>query len=62
MPLLQLIKMVLWGFFGVRKRAALEHDAVTAKPAQVIAVAILMAAAIVFGLLAVVKTAISSLA
>lgn len=58
MKLMQLVKMVLWSFFGVRKRAALEADAATAKPAQVAIVAIIMVALIVVTLRAVVKLAV----
>lgn len=58
MKLFQLIRMVLWSFFGIRKRAGLEADVKTAHPAQVIAVAVVMVAVFIGILLTVVRTAI----
>lgn len=58
MKLLQLIRMVLWGFFGVRKRAGLESDAETANPVHVIIAGILATAAFIGILIAAVKTAL----
>lgn len=60
MKLFQLVRMVLWGFFGVRKRAGLESDLGTLHPVQVIAVALVLAAAFVVSLLLIVKAAISA--
>ncbi len=51
---LQVAKAVFWSFFGIRKRAAHEHDAVTLKPAQVIIAGILGAVILVLSLLALV--------
>lgn len=59
--LLQLIRMVLWSFFGVRKRAGLEEDVKSAHPAQVIGVAIVLTGAFIGVLLTLVRTAIASL-
>jgi len=52
--LLQVAKAVFWSFFGIRKRAAHEHDAVTLKPAQVIIAGILGALILVLSLVALV--------
>jgi Protein of unknown function (DUF2970) len=51
----QIIGAVLWSFFGVRKGAAMQRDAVTIKPHQVIIVGILLAAVLVVVLLIVVR-------
>jgi len=52
--------MVLWSFFGIRKRAGLEADVKAAHPAQVIAVAIAMVTVFIGILLVLVQTAIHS--
>lgn len=54
---LQLLKMVLWSFFGVRKRSGLEADA-KANPAHVILVGILATMVFIGILIAAVKTAL----
>lgn len=51
---LQVAKAVFWSFFGVRKRAAHEHDAVTIRPVQVIVAGIVGALILIFALLALV--------
>jgi len=51
---LQVAKTVFWSFFGIRKRAAHEHDAVTLKPAQVIVAGIVGALILILSLLALV--------
>ena len=61
MKLLQLIRMVLWSFFGIRKRAGLEADIKSAHPAQVAGAAIAMVAVFIGLLLTAVKFAIHSL-
>ena len=61
MKLLHLIRMVLWSFFGVRKRAGLEADVKSAHPAQVIGIAIVMVAIFIGILLTVAKIAIHNL-
>jgi hypothetical protein len=61
MKLLQIIKMVLWSFFGVRKRSGMEAD-IKANPGQVIFVAILAAIAFIGILFAAVFTALHVLA
>jgi hypothetical protein len=61
MKLLQLIKTVLWGFFGVRKRAGLEVDA-KADPSHIILAGIVAAVAFIGVLIAAVKTALRVLA
>lgn len=57
MKTLRLIKTVLWGFFGVRRRSGMEAD-IKAHPAQLILVGILGAAAFIGILIAGVKTAL----
>lgn len=57
MKLLQLTRTVLWGFFGVRKRAGLEADA-KADPAHIILIGVIAAVAFVGILIAAVKTAL----
>ncbi|MBV8634383.1 MAG: DUF2970 domain-containing protein [Burkholderiaceae bacterium] len=58
MNLLQMIRMVLWSFFGIRKRAGLESDIKSAHPLQILAVALALVAVFIGILLTVVKTAI----
>jgi hypothetical protein len=53
--LLQVVEAVFWSFFGVRKGKAMQRDAVTIRPYQVIIVGILIAAALVATLLVVVR-------
>lgn len=56
---LQTIKAVLWSFFGVRRRAAYEQDALRLKPVHVIFAGLLAAALFVFTLLVVVRMVLS---
>lgn len=51
---LQVAKAVFWSFFGIRKRAAHENDAVTLKPAQVIVAGLIGAVILVLSLLGLV--------
>ena len=51
----QVAGAVFWSFFGVRKGTAMQRDAVTIKPLQVIVVGVALAALIVFALLALVR-------
>lgn len=51
---LQVAKAVFWSFFGIRKRAAHESDAVTLKPAQVIVAGIIGAVILVLSLVGLV--------
>lgn len=53
--LIQVAGAVFWSFFGVRKGKHMQQDAVTVKPLQVVVVGVLLAAAIVFALLALVQ-------
>ena len=53
--LLQVAGAVFWSFFGVRKGKAMQRDAVTIKPLQVIVVGVAFAALLVLGLLALVR-------
>jgi hypothetical protein len=52
--LLQVIKAVLGSFFGIRRRAEYEKDAVSLKPVQVIVAGITGAILLVLGLVALV--------
>jgi hypothetical protein len=52
---LQVVKAVLWAFFGIRKRAAHENDAVTITPLQVIVTGIICAAIFVLSLVLLVR-------
>lgn len=61
MQLLRLIKMVLWSFFGIRKRAGLESDVKNTNPLHVIIVGIIATAVFVGVLVGVVKTAMAVL-
>lgn len=56
---LQTVKAVLWSFFGVRRRAAYEQDALRLKPVHVIFAGLLAAALFVFTLLVVVRVVLS---
>jgi DUF2970 family protein len=51
----EIVRAVLWSFFGVRKGQAMQRDVVTIKPHQVIVVGILIAAAVVAILLMLVR-------
>jgi hypothetical protein len=51
---LQVIKAVFWSFFGIRRRAAYEKDAVSLKPAQVIVAGIIGAILLVLSLVTLV--------
>lgn len=51
----QVFGAVFWSFFGVRKGKHMQQDAVSIKPVQVIVVGVVLAAFIVFALLALVK-------
>jgi hypothetical protein len=53
--LIQVAGAVFWSFFGVRKGKAMQRDAVTIKPLQVIVVGVVFAALLVFALLALVR-------
>jgi hypothetical protein len=51
----QVIGAVFWSFFGVRKGKAMQRDAVTIRPHQVVIVGILIAAILVASLLILVR-------
>ncbi len=53
--LLQVIAAVFWSFFGVRRGKAMQRDAVTIRPAQVIVVGVILAAVLVVSLLLLVR-------
>jgi hypothetical protein len=57
-----LANAVLWSFFGVRKRRAMEGDIASLKPVQVIAAGLIGAALFVLTLLAVVRVVIAAAA
>ena len=52
---LQVARAVFWSFFGIRKRAALEKDAVSLTPLQVIVAGIFGAAIVVVSLVMLVR-------
>lgn len=62
MKLLQIIAMVLWSFFGVRKRSGLESDIRNVHPLAVIGVALVLAGVFIALLLTVVHSAVNGLA
>ena len=51
---LQVVKAVFWSFFGIRRRAEYEKDAVALKPAQVIVAGIIGAILLVLSLVTLV--------
>ena len=51
----QVAGAVFWSFFGVRRGKHMQRDAVTVKPLQVVVVGVLLAAVLVFALLALVR-------
>jgi preprotein translocase subunit Sec61beta len=51
---LQVAKAVFWSFFGIRRRAEYEKDAVSLKPVQVIVAGIIGAILLVLGLVTLV--------
>ena len=58
MKFLQIIRMVLWSFLGIRKRSGLESDIKSVHPAQVILVALVLVAIFVRILLFFVNLAV----
>jgi len=53
--LIQVAGAVFWSFFGVRKGKHMQRDAAAVKPLQVVIMGVLLAAVIVFALLALVR-------
>ena len=51
----QVAGAVFWSFFGVRRGKHMQRDAVTVKPLQVVVIGVLLAAVLVFALLALVR-------
>jgi hypothetical protein len=58
MKILQLIRMVLWSFLGIRKRSGLESDIKSVHPLQLILVAVVVVAIFVRILLFFVSMAV----
>ena len=56
----QVMGAVFWSFFGVRRGAHMQRDAVTVKPLQVIVIGVVFAAILVFALLALVRVILRS--
>jgi len=52
---LQVVKAVLWSFFGIRKRAAYEKDAVSLTLPQVVVAGIIGALVLVLSLIVLVR-------
>jgi Protein of unknown function (DUF2970) len=59
---LQLVKAVFWSFLGIRKRRDYDTDSAELKPRQVIVAGLIGAAALVAGLLLLVRFVIGKLA
>jgi len=57
--LLEVLGAVFWSFFGVRKGKAMQRDAVTIRPHQVVIVGVLAGAAFVLTLLLIVRLILS---
>jgi len=57
--LLQVAGAVFWSFLGIRKGRAMQRDAVTVKPLQVIIVGVIAAALLVVCLLLLVRFIVS---
>ena len=51
---LQVVKAVFWSFFGIRRRAEYEKDAVSLKPVQVIVAGIIGAILLILSLVTLV--------
>jgi hypothetical protein len=58
--LLEVIRAVLWSFFGIRRNDAMRRDAVTIQPHQVIIVGVILAALLVVSLLTLVRIIIAN--
>ena len=54
MSLLRTVKTVLWSFIGIRKKSGYEEDLGKANPFAIIAVALVLVACFIGGLIAVV--------
>lgn len=61
MGALSYVRMVLWGFFGVRRNAAAGRELTSARPLLLAATGLGLAAAFVFGLLSVARLAVDRL-
>lgn len=57
--LLEVMSAVFWSFFGVRKGKAMQKDAITIKPLQVVIVGVLSGVAFVLFLLVLVRIILS---
>jgi hypothetical protein len=53
--LAEIVSAVLWGYFGVRKKARLEHDSVSIRPHQIIIAGVIVAAIFVVALIVIVR-------
>jgi hypothetical protein len=53
--LTEIISAVLWGYFGVRKGARLERDAVSIRPHQIVIAGVIIAAIFVVALLVIAR-------
>lgn len=62
MHFLKLVRMILWGFFGVRKKSGYDADLKTLKPQHIILVGLLAAGGFIAIMLVFAKTAIHFLA
>lgn len=62
MNFLKLVRMILWSFFGVRKKSGYDADLQTLKPHHIILVGLLAASVFIAIMLVFAKTAIHFLA
>ena len=58
MNLLRTVQAVLWSFIGIRKKSAYEEDLGKLNPFHIIAVALVVVALFVGGLIALVKSVV----
>ena len=59
-PIRQVLGAVFWGFFGVRKRAAMSSDASRIRPWQVILIGVVFAALFVATLAGIVRLVVAT--
>ena len=58
--LAEIISAVLWGYFGVRRGARLEQDAVSIRPHQIIIAGVIIAAILVVALIVIVRVVVAA--
>ncbi len=58
MEFFRIVRMILWSFFGVRKKSSFDSDLQTLKPQHIILVGLLAAAVFITVMIILVKTAL----